>query len=255
MSHFPSFPTFHCKTPVEDAPLKNLPAVEEALINHLDRRLHPLFHPTKSALHAEDPWRTLTNAERKYLYLRFGRYHVLNKEHSEAHIREVAAWRADQKPWQSDFSICCGVKAGLPVQLLPAVRGADGEMLMYLPARLYTRASVDHGLQQTAVRTLFEFCMYASGGCRAASGVYVVDFAELCMKNVDLIAMKNAIRIFQASYPEAFKRLLFINYPKWIYGSKCCCFVSPSSPLAPRVFFFFSLGRLLSDVAVLVYVL
>lgn len=217
-------PTFQCKTIVEDAPLKALPAAEEEVITHLQERLQALLEGPKSPLHAQDPWRTLTDRERKYLYLRFARYHVLNTDRAETHIRRVADWRTKDRPWETDVAICSGVKAGLPFQLFTNARGCDGEILLYLPARLYIRANVDHAVQQLALKTLFEFCLYASEGCRAASGVYVLDFSGLCFKNVDLVASKNAIRIFQSNYPEPFKRLLCINYPKWIYGSKFCSF-------------------------------
>lgn len=112
-----------------------------------------------------------------------------------------------------------GAAAGIPVLRLEG-RGRDGEVLLYSPARFYIKADVDHAAQEVAVKTLFENMMYMKNGPLALSSVMVLDFEAMSLRNVDLIATKNGIRVFADYYPELFKKILVINYPRWLHGSK-----------------------------------
>lgn len=112
-----------------------------------------------------------------------------------------------------------GAAAGIPILQVDAV-GTDGEVLLYSPAKLYVKQEVDHPSQEIAIKTFFEQLLYAEGGPRGRSGVVVLDFQDMCMRNVDLVATKNGIRIFTDFYPDVFKKVLIVNYAKWLYGSK-----------------------------------
>lgn len=209
-------------TPIIDAPLNNLPPKEAKAITDLETRLSSLFKSSSnsicgSSLHADDPWLSLPTMNRHYLLLRFARYHLLNVKNAEDHIRRVASWRSSSQPWTLGLEVVKQPQAGLPIHITSA-RGSDGEVLAYFPARVLVRAEVDHAVQQSAIEAFFEHCLYAQDGPQGASGVLIVDFANLAMKNVDIIAGRNGIRIFLECYPEAFKRIIIFNCPKWIHG-------------------------------------
>lgn len=103
-------------------------------------------------------------------------------------------------------------------------RGSDGEVLLYSPVRFYVKGQVDHASQKTAVKTFFEHMVYMKEGPLALSSIAVLDFKGMSMKNVDLVATKNGIRVFVDYYPELFKKIFVINYPSWLHGSKFSCF-------------------------------
>lgn len=117
------------------------------------------------------------------------------------------------------MSVLEGAAAGLPL-MTPHARGHRNEILIFLAAGDYEKAAVDHSKQETAITTFFEHCAYTRDGKRASAGVMLVDFSGLLMKNVDLVTARYAIRVFMDYYPEVLSKILFINFPRWIHGSK-----------------------------------
>lgn len=199
-----------------DQPITNLPASEEAAIATLSSRL-TIF--TTKILHPTDPWLSLAYAEQKRLLLRFLRFHLLNVPKAENHILRVCCWRTSTRPWTLPLRVLRGRAVGLPL-CHPSGRGREKEVLIFLPASQYVRADVDHAKQQVAVKAFFEFCAYADDGLRASAAVLLIDFGDLQMRNVDLASARYSIKLFMDYYPEVFCKILFINYPKWFYGSK-----------------------------------
>lgn len=112
-----------------------------------------------------------------------------------------------------------GPAAGLPLLLLDA-RGSDGDVLLYSPTQFYIKSEVDHASQEIAVKTLFENIVYMKEGPLALSSVAVLDFEGMSVRNVDLRATRNGIRIFTDYYPELFKKIFVINFPRWLHKSK-----------------------------------
>lgn len=204
--------------PLEDAPLDALPASEVKPLATLEAKICDKVFSSPGLLHSSDPWRMLSPTHRRSLFLRFLRYQTLNVDKAAAHIERVARWRAEERPWTLPASAMCGPRAGLPMLEL-GIRGMDAEILMYGLAKHYVKAEVDHAAQQEAIKVMFEQLFYVPTGSLGRSGVLIVDFNELSMRNVDLVATKNGIRIFLNYYPEMFKKIMLINYPKWIYGS------------------------------------
>lgn len=225
--------------PVDDAPLGSLPECEATVLKTLDGRLSLLFDAAQSTLHESDPWRTLPENLRLCLLLRFLRYHLLNVDKAQEHIMRVAKWRLTECPWEKSLSCVKGKQNGIPI-LEADIRGKNNEILIYLPAKRYVKAEVDHHAQELAIQTFFEHCAYAEDGYRASCAVLLFDFTDMLMKNVDLTASRYAIKIFLDYYPEAFHRIFLVNYPKWLYGSKLL-YASPgfllNSNAIPKVCF------------------
>lgn len=209
---------------VEDAPLKDLPDEEANIVQTLSKRLSNIF-TSHTYLDRSDPWLTLSETERAYLYLRFARYNLLNVDKSEACVRSVALWRRDHKPWILSLVDYAVEKAGIPV-FLSKIRGYDNEVLVYSPVCMYVRSKIDHRMQENATKAFFEHMLYTPGYRRASGAVVVVDFENLSQQNVDLVAARKTIRIFRSYYPESMIRIIFINYPTWWYGSKYSSIVS-----------------------------
>lgn len=115
-----------------------------------------------------------------------------------------------------------GPAAGITALRVGAV-GDDGEALLYSPVKFYIKQDIDHAVQDVAIKTFFEQLLYAEGGPRCTAGVIVLDFQDMAMRNVDLVATKNGIHTFSEYYPEIFKKILVVNYAKWLYGSRLRC--------------------------------
>eukprot|EP00177_Eucheuma_denticulatum_P006955 GFKZ01012648.1.p1 GENE.GFKZ01012648.1~~GFKZ01012648.1.p1 ORF type:complete len:288 (-),score=23.69 GFKZ01012648.1:139-1002(-) len=217
-----SNPRHPCKSfhlSIEDAPLSDLPASEsEPLSSLYNRFVTEILPPSADILHANDPWSNLPTENAQCICLRFLRYHLLDAEAAFTHLVKVAHWRKTDQPWQHAPKTMRGLSAGLPVIQI-AGRGTDGEALVYSPGRHYMKSKVSHTQQATALKTFFETLLYSKDGPKALSCVVVFDFENMSMRNMDLIATKNGIRIFADFYPEAFKKILVVNYPRWLHGT------------------------------------
>lgn len=203
--------------PLEDAPLSALPACEEKALLALEAQLGDAVFST-AVLHDADPWRGLPDPHKRGLLLRFLRYQALAVDKAAAHVTKVGKWRADTRPWALPVEALRGAEAGLPM-LEVGVRGRDGEVLMFGAARAYVKAEVVHARQEEAIMRMFEGVFYREDGPRGRAGVLVIDFYDLSYRNVDLVGTKNGIQLFLGYYPEMFRKILLINYPKWIYGT------------------------------------
>lgn len=215
----PRHPRQSCHPSIEDAPLSDLPNSEsEPLSSLYNRFVTEILPPKASILHANDPWSNLPSKNAQCICLRFLRYHLLNAEAAFTHLAKVAQWRTTDQPWQRAPKTMRGLSAGLPV-IQVAGYGNDGEALVYSPGRHYMKSKVNHALQATALKTFFETLLYSKDGPKALSCVAVFDFENMSMRNMDLIATKNGIRVFADFYPEAFKKILVVNYPRWLHGT------------------------------------
>lgn len=199
----------------EDAPLDALPAAERSGLAELSARFSSAL--ASSDLGADDAWRHLTARQTDELCLRFLRLHNLQVDKADAQIRRVVAWRAAQQPATWRLKDVQGRHVGIPLAVLDA-RGLDDELLIYAPVQWYVRSAVDHAAQETGVKALFEQLVYARDGRQARCGIMIVDFEALSYRNVDLVATKNGIGIFINYYPEVMKRILFVNFPKFMKG-------------------------------------
>lgn len=218
-SFLPSLRRSSC-APLDDAPLAALPASESTALSKLEALVSKeLFSSSSAVLHHNDPWLHLPATNRRALSLRFLRFHCLSVDAALAQMLRVAAWRRDDRPWERPVKAMVGPAAGIPALRVGAT-GSDGEALLYSPAKFYIKQEIDHAKQDVAIKTFFEQLLYAEGGPRCRAGVIVLDFQDMHMRNVDLLATKNGIRIFTDYYPEIFKKILVVNYAKWLYGSK-----------------------------------
>lgn len=216
--NLPSIPSFKSRATSTPSP-ESIAAAERTAAEALARDHVHLFESSDTTLDAADPWRTQDAQERYELHVRLIRYHLLHVAGAAAQLAAIAAWRTSHCPWRDDLvQLAQSPAAGIPMQVLRA-RGFDRAMLVYLPARLYVRAAVDHSVQQRAVTAFFEHSFYKTGALRAPWGVYVFDFRGLSTKNVDIVGTRHAINIFLSYYPETVKRVLVINFPRWIHGS------------------------------------
>lgn len=224
-----SYFSFHrtVSKPIEDAPITSLAEHEASALSALDERINHIFLPSDTKLHAHDPWLTLTEQQRHSLLIRFLRYNLLHIENARSHIHKVATWRSTQRPWNLPISDMQGTPAGIPI-LSDVIRGREGDVLIFIPTRYYQKSLVDRSAQVTAIKAFFEYCSYAAHGLKATSGIMLVDFAALQLKQVDLVALKNAINIFLSFYPEVLKKVILVNYPRWIHGSKFSSQIIPN---------------------------
>lgn len=204
--------------PIEDAPLYRLPSNESNPLSVLHERFNAeIISRPEAILHPSDPWRSLSTNPSRALCLRFLRYHHLNVEKSIRHLLEVAKWRGNNLPWNIEASVLHDRSSGMPFMNLEG-KGSDGEIILYGLVRQYNRDATDYGMQENAVKYIFEWLMYLQNGHQALSSIVIWDFDGIKLKHIDLHAAKTCIQISADYYPEFFKKIIILNYPRWMHG-------------------------------------
>lgn len=178
---------------------------------------------TGYALPELDPWRTLLAQpdSRSEIVLRVLRYQTLNVTKAVAQVRAIIAWRAERRVCEIPATAMIGPAAGLPCLMVPAV-GAGRRTLIFVKASAYVKKDVTLAGFETGLIRFFETLLYTADGMRASGSVVVVDFCDLSVREVDLAVTKRGIEIFLRYYPETFAKMLFVNFPRFIFHCTFC---------------------------------
>lgn len=173
---------------------------------------------TGFALPALDPWKTLlAQADaRSEIVLRVLRYQTLNVTKTVAQVRAIIAWRSERRVCEIPATAMQGAEAGLPCLMVPAV-GAGRRSLIFVKASAYVKRLVTVPKFETGLIRFFETLLYTDDGMRANGSVVVVDFCDLSVREVDLAITKKGIEVFLKYYPETFAKMLFVNFPRFIF--------------------------------------
>lgn len=212
-----------------DAPLDQLPEHESKPLSDLRERSFALLTASSANLPTCDVWAHLTesaNAQlRDEVLLRFLRYNGLNVERAEGQLRQTVDWRRSSGIATVGVTRMHGHTVGLPILTLGEPR-SSGDMLFFSLAEAYVRRVVDHTQQQLGVAKMFDFLLYDTPGPHVRRASVVVDFTNLSMRNVDLAGLRAGIIIYMSYFPDVFHQILFINYPKFIYGGMSASFAA-----------------------------
>lgn len=199
-----------------DAPLSALPTHERAALAALDAELSGALQQLVEKLPCDDPWRHMhtNDASRRHHLLRFLRFNSLDVAKASAHIQAMLRWRVESRPTLIPADCVHGLRAGMPVARLRAV-GAGGELLFFAAAARYVRKAAVGVEQLRATTRMFEDVVHADGCGRAAA---VVDFSAFGARHVDVVGLKRGVSLYVDYYPEAFYKVLLVNYPKLLYA-------------------------------------
>lgn len=207
----------------EDAPLHSLPPEEATPLQQLKHSAVPLLQSPRSPLPIEDPWSSFSQEDnhtlRDEMLLRFLRYNALNPNKALKQLENVLDWRAKSQIGTTVPDVMHGLPAGVPiVQLTDATE--QGDALFFAAAEQYQKKAVDHKIQQVAVARLFEHMLYEKTGPRLKRGCVVVDFTGFGVRHVDMHGLHAGVVTYLSYYPDVFAKILLLNYPKLLYGSK-----------------------------------
>lgn len=204
-----------------DAPLSKLPAHEREALAQLRAQTQSDVERAASTLPQEDVWRDLGDSQnatlRDEILLRFLRYNALSTDNAQRQVRSVLEWRAEHGIAAESPQVMYGVDAGIPVTRLSGPT-PDGDLLFFCAAEMYSRCDVDHAKQGVALARLFDLLLYDVDGPRAKRGSVVIDFTNMSARNVDLVGLRLGVLLYTSYYPDLFLKILFFNYPKFIYG-------------------------------------
>lgn len=159
--------------------------------------------------------------------LRLLRYNGCAVTRAHAQLKATVAWRVRSSISKIPAHAMRGRAAGIPIAVVP-VQGRHRVTLSYTGARHYCRRDVDSKKHARAVARLFDELLYVSDGALSTGTVGVVDFDALSLSNVDIVTTRADVALFLGHYPEAFARLLFVSYPRFVYH---CTFLLAASIL------------------------
>lgn len=206
-----------------DFPLDKLPQHESEALATLRSTSTTMIEVAARTLPEIDGWRCLNDEDfatlRDEILLRFLRYNALSVEKSQEQFGKTLQWRSQGSVSTLPLEVMRGCDAGLPLCILYGPT-ESGDMLFFSLAEAYIRKEIDHAKQAVAIGKMFDHLLYDKDGPRGKRGSIVIDFTNMSVKNVDLIGLRAGIMIYLNYFPDLFYKILFINYPKFIYGGK-----------------------------------
>lgn len=204
-----------------DAPLHLLPDYEQAALDQLRDRTENVVEELSKTLPECDSWSRLSSHShsqlRDEILLRFLRYNVLNVDKSAVQMEGALKWRRQSMVATLSEDVMKGLQVGIPIAQVTDCN-EQGEALYICVSSAYAKAQVDHEKQTTATGKMFDFIMYDLNGPQVKHGFIIVDFTDVGLSNIDLIAVKNGIVVFLNYYPDVFRKIIFFNYPRIVYG-------------------------------------
>jgi len=151
------------------------------------------------------------------LLLRFLRYNSRDINKASDQFRKFLHWRAEKHVYNYTDDDLRGKSAGLPIHIHDVTGTVSGDTcgLIFTSAKHYVKKEVDSDTHERGVIRVFEKLFF---DLKASSAITIVDFSGVTISQCDIQRMKIDIIIFLNYYPETFRKFLFINYPKFIYG-------------------------------------
>lgn len=204
-----------------DAKLAELPAHEKEALDNLRHACEGCINELCDKLPECDEWRHLAEEShhtlRDEILLRFLRYNVLNVEKARVQMEEALKWRRTSMVASLSEDVIRGFEVGIPIAQLTD-KNKDGEVLYVCISEGYMKQRVDHEKQKVGGGKMFDLILYDVKGPRADRGSIVIDFSNIGVSHIDLTALKNGVVLYLNYFPEVFNKIMFINYPRIIYG-------------------------------------
>lgn len=220
------------ETKATDAVLECLPPHEARKLEEFREAAGIIFDEESPKLSLHDSWHKLNDADerqttkRDEMLLRVLRYNSLDVEKAGIQIRRTLEWRASMELCAKSTDVMMEPSAGLSVVPI-CVGKRPGDILMFSPARAYIRRNIDYEKQRIGIAKMFDHIVYDETGPQACRVTVVVDFSDMCVKNVDIFGLRNGINIYLNHFPDLFDRVLLLNYPKFIHGGTLLHFTTP----------------------------